>query len=86
MATTRALEDAEIFAIFSTIAGRYMSRNRTMFMVGIHMSLRATELCGPTVGEVYGRQNARTYVEIRPETAEFKKARKVRVSSAVRRI
>lgn len=83
--TTRALEDAEIFAMFQTIKGRYTVRNHTMLMVGIHMALRATELCGLRVFDVYDGQNPRTYVEIRPETAKFNKARKVRISSAVRR-
>ena len=85
MGTTRALEDAEIFAMFECIKGRYAVRNRTMLMVGIHMALRATELCELTVGDVYDGKRVRTYVEIRPETAKFNKGRKVRVSSAVRR-
>jgi integrase len=84
MATTRALEDAEIFAMFENIRGKYAVRNRTMLTLGIHMALRATELCGLTVGDVYDGVDIRTYVEIRPETAKFKKARKVRISSAIR--
>jgi hypothetical protein len=55
-----------------------------MLMVGIHMALRATELCGLTVGDVYDEKGGRTYVSIRGETAKFNKSRKVRVSSAVR--
>ena len=84
MATTRALEDAEIFAMFESIGGKYVQRNRTMLTLGIHMALRATELCGLTVGDVYDGQDIRTYVSIRPETAKFFKARKVRISSAIR--
>ena len=82
MATTRALEDTEIFAMFRSIGGKYVQRNRTMLTLGIHMALRATELCGLTVGDVYDGVGVRTYVEVRGETAKFKKARKVRISSA----
>ena len=82
--TTRALEDAEIFAMFLIRGGKYAVRNRTMLMVGIHLALRATELCGLTVGDVYDGGHVRTYVSIRPETAKGKKGRKVRISSAVR--
>ena len=84
MATTRALEDAEIFAMFENIRGKYAVRNRTMLTLGIHMALRATELCSLTVSDVYDGVDVRTYVEVRGETAKFKKARKVRISSAVR--
>ena len=36
-----------------------------MLTLGIHMALRATELCGLTVGDVYDGVDIRTYVEIR---------------------
>ena len=53
MTTTRALEDAEIMAMFAKIEGRYTRRDRTMLIVAIHLALRATELCSLTVGDVY---------------------------------
>ena len=86
MATTRALEDAEIFAMFSTIGGRYAVRNRTMLIVAIHMALRATELCSLCVDDVYDGTNGRRYVTIRPETAKRNKQRKIRMSSDVRKV
>ena len=43
MATTRALEDPEIFAMFEKLGGRYAVRDRTMLIVAIHMALRATD-------------------------------------------
>ena len=52
MATTRALEDKEIFAIFDSISGRHAVRNRAMLLVGIAAALRATELVSLTVGDV----------------------------------
>ena len=63
MATTRALEDAEIFAMFRSIGGKYVQRNRTMLTLGIHMALRATELCGLTVSDVYDGVDVRTYLD-----------------------
>ena len=59
---TRALENAEIQALFAKIDGRYSVRNRAMLMVGIHIALRATELCGLTVADVYDGENVRTYI------------------------
>ena len=83
--TTRALEDAEIFAMFRTIKGRYAVRNRTMLIVAIHMALRATELCELTVGDVYDGTNGRRYVTVRPETAKRSKPRQIRMSSDVQK-
>ncbi|MBI1929654.1 site-specific integrase [Candidatus Poribacteria bacterium] len=83
MTTTRALEDAEIMAMFAKIDGRYALRDRTMLIVAIHMALRATELCGLEVGDVYDGQQVRRYVTIRPETAKRHKERKSRLSSDV---
>ena len=85
MAITRALEDAEIFAMFENLAGRYAVRNRTMLIVAIHMALRATELCSLCVGDVYDGTNGRRYVKVRPETAKRNKARQIRMSSDVQR-
>lgn len=83
MATTRALEDFEIQAIFASISFRYVERNRAMLTCGIHLALRATELCGLRVGDLYDGKKIRTYVEIRPETAKNRKARLLRMSKDV---
>jgi len=82
---TRALENAEIRVLFAKIDGRYSVRNRAMLMVGIHIALRATELCGLTVADVYDGENVRTYITIRGEIAKGGKQRTVRMSSDVRR-
>jgi integrase len=68
---TRALENAEIQAVFASVGGRYAVRNRAMLMVGIHLALRATELCGLTVGDVYDGARVRTYITIRGEIAKL---------------
>ena len=81
---TRALENAEIRGLFAQIDGRYSVRNRAILMVGIHIALRATELCGLTVADVYDGENVRTYITIRGEIAKGGKQRTVRMSSDVR--
>lgn len=83
MTTTRALEDAEIMALFASIDGRYAIRDRTMLIVAIHLALRATELCSLTVGDVYDGVQVRRYVTVRAQTAKRGKARKIRLSSDV---
>ena len=51
--TTRALEDQEIKAIFENISGCNAKRNETLLIVGIGMALRASELVGLNVGDLY---------------------------------
>jgi len=77
--TTRALEDTEIKAIFDHISGWNARRNETLLIVGIGMALRASELTGLNMGDVYDGKKVKSYVSIRPETAKFGKAREVRV-------
>ena len=50
-----------------------------LLIVGIGMALRASELVGLRVGDVYDRKKVKSYVTIRPETAKFGKGREVRV-------
>ena len=76
--TTRALEDAEIKAIFDHISGWNAQRNEMLLIVGIGMALRASELVGLQVGDVYDRKKVKSYVTIRGETAKFSKGREVR--------
>lgn len=85
MTTTRALEDAEICAMFASIGGRYVHRDRTMLIVAIHMALRATELCSLCVGDVYRGTQVLRYVTIRAETAKRNKQRKIRISADVQK-
>ena len=77
--TTRALEDAEIKAIFDHISGWNAQRNEMLLIVGIGMALRASELVGLQIGDVYDRKKVKSYVTIRPETAKFSKGREVRM-------
>lgn len=77
--TTRALEDAEIKAIFDHISGYNARRNETLLITGIGMALRASELVGLQVGDVYNRRKVKGYVKIRGETAKFNKEREVKV-------
>jgi len=82
--TTRALEDQEIKAIFENISGCNATRNRAMLIVGIGMALRASELVGLNVGDVYSLSRVKQYVTIRGETAKFGKQRDIRLWEIVK--
>ena len=77
--TTRALEDSEIKAIFENVEGYNAKRNEVILVSGIGMALRASELVGLKVGDVYDGEKVLTYVTIRGETAKFNKNRSIRV-------
>ena len=83
--TTRALEDQEIKAIFEHVSGCNAKRNETMLIVGIGMALRASELVGLIVGDVFDREKVRTYITIRAETAKFNKGRTIRIGDGIYR-
>ena len=86
---TRALEDSEIKSIFEHIDGTNAKRNETLLIAGIGMALRASELVGLNVGDVYDgagglrrhgtAKQVKTYVTIRGETAKFGKERTIRL-------
>jgi integrase/recombinase XerD len=80
---TRALEDGEIRAMFAAITGRYAQRDRAMLMCGIHLALRASELCGLSVGDVSDGNQVRTYITIRGENAKRGKERIIRIGDDV---
>ena len=48
------------------------------------MALRASELVGLNVGDVYDKQ-VKSYVTIRAETAKFKKERTIRIGDDIQR-
>ena len=55
--TTRALEDSEIKATFDHVDGIHAKRNETLLITGIGLALRASELVGLKVSDVYcGRE------------------------------
>ena len=54
-----------------------------LLIVGIGMALRASELVGLQVGDVYERKKIKSYVEIRGETAKFKKSRTIRIGDDI---
>ena len=86
---TRALEDVEIKSIFEHIDGTNAKRNETLLIAGIGMALRASELVGLNVGDVYAEglgthgtangKQVKSYVTIRGETAKFGKERTIRL-------
>lgn len=55
---TRALEDHEIQATFNCVGGCHAKRNETMLVCGIGMALRASELVGLNVGDVFNAGTA----------------------------
>ena len=83
--TTRALEDQEIKAIFEHISGVHAKRNETLLIVGIGMALRVSELVGLKVSDVYDGAKVKNYVNIRAETAKFKKERTIRIGGDIQR-
>jgi len=62
--TTRSLEDHEIQAIFEHISGTNAKRNETLLIAGIGMALRASELVGLQIGDVYDGEKVKSYVTI----------------------
>jgi integrase/recombinase XerD len=80
--TTRALEDSEIKAIFEHISGTHAKRNETLLITGIGLALRASELVGLKVSDVYDKK-VKSYVTIRPETAKFGKERTIRIGDGI---
>lgn len=80
--TTRALEDKEIQAIFENVNGIHAKRNETLLITGIGMALRASELVGLKVSDVYDKR-VKSYVTIRAETAKFNKERTVRIGDDI---
>lgn len=84
--TTRALEDAEIKAIFEHVDGCNAVRNRAMLIVGIGMALRASELVGLQVSDVVdNNSDVKQYVTIRAETAKFDKERTIRIGDGIQK-
>ena len=81
--TTRSLEDQEIKSIFEHIDGCNAKRNETLLITGIGMALRASELVGLNVGDVYDGAKAKSYVTIRAETAKFNKERTIRIGDDI---
>ena len=81
--TTRSLEDQEIKSIFENIEGTHAKRNETLLIVGIGMALRASELVGLQVGDVYASEKVKSYVTIRAETAKFNKERTIRIGDGI---
>ena len=79
---TRDLEDQEIKAIFENVNGVHSKRNETLLITGIGLALRASELVGLKVKDVYDRQ-VKSYVTIRPETAKFGKERTIRIGDGI---
>jgi len=77
--TTRALEDSEIKVIFENVEGYNAKRNEVILVCGIGMALRASELVGLNVGDVFDGEQVKTHVTIRGETAKFNKNRSIRV-------
>lgn len=85
MATTRALESNEIRAVFENIDGIHAKRNRCIFVCGISMAMRATELVSLTVGDfLNGDGSIKTYITVRGETAKFGKERTIRIGEKVK--
>ena len=54
-------------------------------MCSIGMALRASELVGLQVSDVFDGEKVKSYVDIRAETAKFKKERTIRIGDDIQR-
>lgn len=64
MAGCRALTQAEIEEVAGSFSGRYATRNRAMFTVGINTGFRISELLAIRIKDVYDGQEVRKYVAV----------------------
>ena len=70
--------------MFASLSERHAVRNRAMLTVGIHLALRASELCGLWVGDVWDGRKVRNYITIRAKIAKGKRPRTIRIGDEIK--
>jgi integrase/recombinase XerD len=73
----RVFEPEEVKSISDSFSGKYATRDKAIFLLGLCIGSRVSELCQLTVSDVWRNGKPVNTIIIRPETAKRKKARRV---------
>ena len=73
----RVFEPDEVKIISDSFSGKYATRDKTIFLLGLCIGSRVTELGQLKVSDVWRNDKPVKTVHIRPETAKRKKARRI---------
>jgi len=73
MKGARPLTDEEIHLISQSFFGKYASRNRCLFMLGVNIGARVSELTALRVGDVWQHGKAVSVLTLRKETVKGKR-------------
>ena len=73
----RVFEPEEVKSISDSFSGKYATRDKAIFLLGLCIGSRVSELCQLKVADVWRNGKPVNTVVIRPETAKRKKARRV---------
>ena len=73
----RVFEPDEVKSISDSFSGKYATRDKAIFLLGLCIGSRVSELCQLKVSDVWRNGKPVNTIIIRPETAKRKKARRV---------
>ena len=73
----RVFEPEEVKSISDSFSGKYATRDKAIFLLGLCIGSRVSELCQLKVSDVWRNGKPVNTIIIRPETAKRKKARRV---------
>ena len=73
----RVFEPEEVKSISNSFSGKYATRDKAIFLLGLCIGSRVSELCQLKVADVWRNGKPVNTIIIRPETAKRKKARRV---------
>ena len=73
----RVFEPEEVKSISDSFSGKYATRDKAIFLLGLCIGSRVSELCQLKVLDVWRNEKPVATLIIRPETAKRKKARRV---------
>jgi integrase/recombinase XerD len=73
----RVFEPEEVKSISDSFSGKYAIRDKAIFLLGLCIGSRVSELCQLQVADVWRNGKPVNTIIIRPETAKRKKARRV---------
>ena len=73
----RVFEPEEVKSISDSFSGKYATRDKAIFLLGLCIGSRVSELCQLKVADVWRNGKPVNTIIIRPETAKRKRARRV---------
>lgn len=73
----RVFEPDEVKSISDSFSGKYATRDKAIFLLGLCIGSRVSELCQLKVSDVWRNEKPVNTLLIRPETAKRKKARRI---------